>query len=526
MSGPVATMPSSGAALGSDRWPFGLALVLIALPNLVFLATHLESGPVAVLCVGAVLAALAFVLRDLARDAEPLDRRLVAAALAGALALCLLGGETHLFFANDDWLIRDAVLRDLVAEPWPVGYRYKGDDTLLRAPLGMYLTPALVGKILGLRAAHGALLVQNTLLFGGLFYGFARTVRPLRRSLAVLAVFLLLSGWDVLGRMLLGRPLSFGSHLEQWVSDLQFSAHVTQLFWVPNHAASGWAFVGAYLLRQRGALDTSSLIVVFGLCVFWSPLSMMGALPFLILAVLTERWSMLARPRAVTAVALAGLGLIPVALYLKADAARVAHGWRDLDPVFVVGYGLFLLLELLPFVAILLVGRGFGIDAVYRDGRSPGHSEATARWTLPLALGLLLVVPLYQLGSTDFVMRASIPALALLALRVGAVAVSAAGARRAVVVLVLALGAVTPLYEIGRALSRRAFAISDCSLLQAAGRPPNDGPLYHYVARLDVLRDSLAGRVLALPGTFLAPGPPRSCWPDHDRMGAPTAAAD
>jgi hypothetical protein len=499
---------------GRGHWPFGLALGLIALPNLLFLATHLASGVVAVLCVGATLAALAHVLADLNRAREPLDRRLLAVSLVAGFTLCVLGGEAHWFFANDDWLIRDAVLRDLVARPWPVGYRYQGDETLLRAPLGLYLAPAIAGKLLGLDAAHLALLAQDTFLFGGFFYGFARTGGTFGRSFMILAVFLLFSGWDVAGTWLLGRPLTFGAHLEQWVNALQFSSHVTQLFWVPNHAASGWAFVGAYLLRRRGALGVPSLAIVFGLCVFWSPLSMMGALPFLGLALVSSPHRETIRLRGVAALTLAGLGLIPVALYLQADAARVAHGLRTLDAPFLLGYGLFLGFELLPFVAILAVARGrrLGPDIV-------------SRWEMPLAIVLLLLVPLYQLGSTDFVMRASIPALALLALRIGAIAVDMQGARRAIVVLILAVGAVTPLYETGRALIRPAFAISDCSLLEAAGTPPNAGPLYHYVARLDVLHGTWAGQILAVPETFASVEARRPCWPDHDRL-APASAAE
>lgn len=516
MTPPAAPMPALASRRG--HWPFGLALILLALPNLLFLLTHLASGIVAFLCAGAMLAAVGLVLRDLGRAPEPLDRRLFGVSLVAGFALCLLGGEAHMVFANDDWLIRDAVLRDLVAESWPVGYRYQGDDTILRAPLGLYLGPALVGKALGLHAAHGSLLVQNGLLFGGLVYGFGRIVRPLGASLAVVAIFLLFSGWDVVGTWLVGRPLTFGVHLDQWVRDLQFSSHLTQVFWVPNHAASGWGFVGAYLLWRRGALSAASLVVVFGLCVFWSPLSMMGALPFLILALLAGPVAGLDRPASVAVVTLAALGLIPVALYLKVDATRIAHGLRVLDGDFLFAYGLFLVLELLPFWVLL---------SLKPHDNSPASTQpmqARMRWELPLVAILLLTVPLYRLGSTDFVMRASIPALALLALRCGAHVVSLTGRNRATALGILAVGAVTPLYEIGRALIRPPFAISDCSLLEASGAPPNDGPLYHYVARLDPLRESVAGLVLVLPTRFVALGARRPCWPDHDRFETPPAA--
>src|SRR5947209_2336598 len=77
--------------------------------------------------------------------------------LATALALCLLGGEGRFFFANADWLIRDAIINDLVAWPWPFGYPigepHSGVQTFIfRAPLAMYMLPAVVGKVFGVYA--------------------------------------------------------------------------------------------------------------------------------------------------------------------------------------------------------------------------------------------------------------------------------------------------------------------------------------------------------------------------------------
>ncbi|GJD63094.1 hypothetical protein [Methylobacterium frigidaeris] len=496
------TRSAAGAGLG--HLPFAIVLVLAAAPNLLFLATHLASAPLAAGTVALLSAALLLVLRDLARTRAPIDGPLLTAALAAGIGLCLLGGQTHLFFANDDWLIRDAVLRDLVAEPWPVGYLYAGDPTMLRAPLGLYLLPAAIGKVAGLYGAHGALLAQNALLFGCLFYGFARLAPSHRQGLALLAVFVAFSGWDVVGAWKLGGPTTPGIHLEQWLGNLQFSSHVTQLFWVPNHAASGWIFVGAYCLWRASALRASSLAVVFGLCVFWSPLSAIGALPFLIVALLVDRAAGRLTPGAVATVGLAGLGLLPVAIYLGADAGRVPHGFQDMTGEFASRYVLFLTIEIVPALVVL--------------GLGPGSILGADRWTrreTGLVLGLLLLAPLYRLGGADFVMRASIPALALMALRVGTAVPRLHGRSAALAVAILGIGAVTPLYEVTRAMVVPAFSISACNLLAAARTPPNDGPLFHYIARIDALEGRLAGRVLARPGALVRLVPQGPCWPDH-----------
>lgn len=492
------------------QWPFVTALCLVALPNLAFLTTHLASPVLAGICVVCTAAGVAWTMRTVLRHPVPLDIPLLLVALGLGFALNCLGGQAHLFYANDDWLIRDAVLRDLVAEPWPVGYRYLGDTTVLRAPLGLYLLPAAFGKAFGLRAAHAALLAQNTVLFGCLFFVFAQSFPPRRTGLRVLAIFVAFGGWDIVGAWLLGEPLTLGSKLESWMPGQQFTSHVTQVFWVPNHAASGWTFVAAYLLWHRRHLDAGALVCVFGLCAFWSPLSMIGALPFLVRAIVTDGLSGRLRILHLPAPGLTAIGLAPVLLYLMADSGRVPHGFKTIDLIFLSAYVYFLAVEVGP--ALLFV---FATDRSHPDGR-----RTVLKGDMPLIVAILLFVPLYRLGDADFVMRASIPALALLALRFGVGAATAAtGGQRLAALAVIAIGAGAPVYEVGRALLRPAYAISDCSLLDASQVPPNDGPLFHYLARTDRIDASVAGRVLAQPERILDLKPRPPCWPDRVTAG-------
>lgn len=486
--------------------PFATALCLVALPNLAFLTTHLASPILAVACVACTAAGVAWTVRTFLRHSVSLDIPLLLVALIASFALSCLGGQAHLFYANDDWLIRDAVLRDLVAEPWPVGYRYLGDATILRAALGLYLMPAVFGKMLGLRIAHAAMLTQNTLLFGCLFYVFAQSFTPRRVALWILAIFVAFGGWDIVGTWLLGKPLTFGGHLEHWMPGQQFTSHVTQVFWVPNHAASGWAFAAAYLLWHRKHLDAGGLICVFGLCAFWSPLSMIGALPFLARAMVVDGMSGRLRFLRLPAPILTALGLAPVLLYLLADGGRVPHGFRTIDQFFIASYIIFVLLEIGPVLFVLF--------AAHRS--DPDGQPSVLHGDIPLILAILLFVPVYRLGATDFVMRASIPALALLALRFGEVVTARSTSwRRVAAIAIVAIGAGAPIYEIGRALQRPAFAISDCSLLDVSRVPPNDGPLFHYLARTDRIETSVAGKVLAPAVRLMDVEPRLPGWPDR-----------
>ena len=489
--------------LCTNRLPLLAAIAILATPNLVFLATHLASPTIAVATLACAAATLVLIVRDAAGSAaRPLNLPLLAGCLATALALCLLGGQGHVFFANEDWLLRDAVLRDLVVAPWPVGYVHGGEPNLLRAPLGLYLAPALAGKALGLGAAHAALDIHNTLLFGSILYALVDAFQPGRRRLWIAATFVLFSGWDIVGFLKTGEPLAFGTHIEWWVPGLQFSSHVTQLFWVPNHAAAGWCFAAAYLAWRRGMAGLPTLVAVFGFGVFWSPLAAIGAAPFVALAAISDMRAGRLRVSDVACAALPALALLPVALYLATDLGRVPRGEKHLGWAFWPNYLTFLTLEIGP---VLLFLRHFGT----------GEIPVLRRADLWVILVVLLAVPLYQIGGNDFVMRASIPALALLAIAFAERAWPAGEAlrpeRTRIALAVLAIGAITPLSEIVRAVRMPTYRISDCNMPTAARFPPNDGPLFHYVARASAADT----RVLKAPTTYLSADGRATCWPDR-----------
>lgn len=510
------TLPGPGGARTPDRTrgpslvPLLAAVVLMAAPSLLFLATWLSSPVLSAGCVALGGWSVLNLARSVRGPSAPVDAGLLALALAAGLGLCLLGGEAHLVFANDDWLVRDAVLSDLVARSWPVGYLYEGDRTVLRAPLGLYLVPAAVGKGLGLGAAHVALLLQNGCILAGLIYGLSSTSRSRARCVWIGAVFLVFSGWDIVGQLVThafsaaSRPLAIGTHLEHWLADLQFSAHVTQIFWVPHHAVSGWAFVAAYRAWQTERLPLSSLVVVFGVCVFWSPLSMIGALPLLGWAASFDLRRGSIRPSDVAVTGVAALALAPVALYLVLDTGRIPQGRQPYDLVFAVKYGLLLLLEVVPFLLLLLLFR-----------RQPPTGRARA--DLPIAVAILLVVPLFRFGGADFVMRASIPALAILALalaeRAWPIDGRPAALPLAATLCVLGIGAATPLYEVARALTTPAFAIGDCNFLNAARDLADGVPLFHYLARTG--ETGWLGPLVKTPDVYLALEPRPYCWPDR-----------
>lgn len=404
-------------------------------------------------------------------DRPPLANWALLALLAAAWAA--LGGTGHLFHANGiDWVPRFAVLRDLVVETWPPRYGHGTESTLLRAPLGYYLPVALLGKFAGLAWLDGLLLAWTWL--GVALFFCANFNGGRARSLAAALVFAFASGLDVLGLLWREGSLPWPTqHIEWWAGGMQYSSNATLLFWVPNHGLPGW-IAGAWLWRLRDdPRFLARLPLLFLPLMLWSPLVAIGLLPLAFVAALRHRRALfgtMAQARGLLAsfALIAAPGAL-IAAYLLLGFFGAEAGPNALTPTAAVlnhpaprGDRLaFVLLEVGVFCAFLL----------WRNRSALAFA----------AVALLLVMPWTQWGpNNDLLMRASIPALAMLWLML-AETLTAPGADRGgrawrlALVLVFALGAVTPLLEIQRALAGKRWpADTRISAPQALnGFPPH-----------------------------------------------------
>jgi len=459
------------------------AIAYLALPLVIFLVGWIEPWAAVPL-----LACVAYALRELAAKRPlgatwlPTTRLQLIIAVAVGCGWTACGGTGHWVFANADWHLRDAVLHDLVAGQWPVGYGVLGgQETLLRAPIGYYLPAALIGKWGGLLAAHVAMAAW-TAAGATLFLLQVLSLTPSRAGIAltVAAVLVLFSGFDIIGSLWTVPHFiahwDIARHLEWWADSYQYSSMTTQLFWVPNHALGSWLTMGLLCRAQRGApLDTLLPIVVVAVAL-WSPLAALGIVPFVLYAVCAraarERFPRLLDPRVWAPALVVGILL---AAYLGLDSGRIPKGWT----VGRNGLGIAdIAHDMLPQARFFLLEAGIVGTAVLAICRSS---------QVVLALGVLALLPLLSFGSAnDFVMRVSIPSLTVLA--IGAcLALSKDASNRGVrvkqVILgcLLAVGAVTPLQEFARAAVLHAWPINlQATLIGAAcGLYPA-----HYVARL------------------------------------------
>jgi hypothetical protein len=434
------------------KWPYAIAACLLAL----------------------VAVAAALPLRDIAWRVPIPTATLLLIGLAG-FAWAAFGGAGHFFYANSDWTVRDAVLMDLVHAPWPPAYAEQGGDpVILRTTLGYFLPAAALGSLLGAGTAD-ALLYAWTGLGTALFF-LLLPLPPAGMRLAVaLGVVVLFSGMDAAGVLLIAGQLPAPPlHLEWWAHPLQYSSHATQLFWVPNHALPAWIAAAMFYRHWRNGAFWRPAILTAVLLPLWTPFAAIGMAPYVALIAVDrlQRGLGLRLPLALLGPAILLLGL--QARYLGLDFATLGASTPDLV-VFDAGkslfrYARFALLEFALLAAVLFV--------LLRHSRS----------LCALAFGVLAALPLVvSFGpSNDIVMRASIPSLAILSiLSIRALDESRGSAGRlprALLVVILAMGAVTPAYEFWRALARPRWTPSiEHTLLDATqGQLPP-----HYVGRLN-----------------------------------------
>ena len=394
---------------------------------------------------------------------------LVSAAWAFA-TMTLAGGGVSPDSANR------AILLDLTRGAWPTyPVDYLSDSPpLLRYYLGWHIVPALWGRWLGPAALDWAVPLWIWCGAALVVLLFARGLPTLRAALAAVAVLVVFSGMDVLelalregvpdaARMLLDR------FDPEWVPPrgqdrrINFAMTATSpmllehefptrwLMFAPHHFVP--ACLGSLLMLQlrerRRFLSASG--VVLACCLFWSPLVSTGLLPLAAAMLVKNRraWHMASWQNIFVAVPLAAL----IALYMTSGDIDFERGWlwELYDDRIQLAADVLLLYtaEFMVLAALLL-----RLDP--RLARDP---------TFLTAVAMMLVVPWYWYGTPhmdEWGIKFDRPALMMLAYyAVRAVVVPPGKHARTrpayrALLAVLAVGAITTVWEIGLQMHRRS----------------------------------------------------------------------
>jgi hypothetical protein len=335
---------------------------------------------------------------------------------------------------NDDWNKHYQIINFLTQHTWPATDQFQEfGNSALRYYIGWYLVPALVLRSTNPDFQTLATAVWSTLGVSLFFNLLPGIVGKRWAAVAAPLVFVVFGGADVLGALITKAEPILPFHNEWWAGWIQYSSNTTSLFWVPQHAIPAWLGV-AILMRWRDrpeflrycAFMTSAILL-------WSPFSAIGLTPFL-LALLVQHGArgLIMDLRSIVSVLLLS---VPVALYLTAGSGTIPHGFIGKLPCLEIvpwkgcftwpTYPIFLVIEIGAPLAMLFL----------RREREQGFVVASAI--------ALLALPLYKFGAmNDLSMRASLPALAVLAILSAKLLTEGRKTYAAAVILILA--AATP----------------------------------------------------------------------------------
>jgi hypothetical protein len=436
------------------RWLYRITYLYLTIPFIIFCMGWLRLA-VAIPIVAFIVWVLwrQYLSQGQTNAIEPISVRTVIYVLLVTGLWVFLSGVGGYAFQNWDHHWRNAVLRDLTTYSWPVIYSSpeRGPITMLVYYVGYWLPAALVGRLFGWSFA-------NLILFLWTWLGVLLTILHLnlRYKTSLLKVALLLiffSGMDALGSLLfsgeyptLWPPIQ---HLEIWAGSLQYSAFTTQLFWVFNQAVPAWLCIVLVLESNNKTLDiqeqTSELqntlaqkTFIWALSFFFAPLASIGLLVYLsidwlaqIREIIKNRFKGFRFELILASVVIVFVSYI----FFSSNTAAQERGFQAL-----------LLKDVLVF--FLLEAGILWLLLAHRLWRNP-------RWVVT---GIMLfIMPFIQFGNGhDFVMRASIAPLFYLMLWSGEVIFQKSSSRfyRTAIIIVLMIGALTPLYEINRSVYR------------------------------------------------------------------------
>jgi hypothetical protein len=418
------------------KWLFRVTWLYLLIPFVIFCLGWFRLSialPVAAL----MLWVLWKLWGDSASTNEPFPRMTIPLIAITGLWV-FLSGVGGYAFQNWDHHWRNAILHDLITYDWPVLYSSpeRGPVEMLVYYVGYWLPAALAGKLLGWEAANFILFLWTWL---GILLTALHLNLKLKTSLFKTTLLLItFSGMDALGTLLLAGdypalwpPIQ---HLEIWPDNLQYSSFTTQLFWVFNQAVPAWLCI--VLIMNR--LKRGEAALTWAVCFFLAPLASIGLLPYLIIEWFEQTCANIKSPLKNVRLDLLFAGLLIVLtswLFFSSNSAVQERGFQALA-----------MKDMLMF--FLLEGGLLWLLLAPRLWREP-------RWMVTGVL--LLLIPFVQVGSgRDFVMRASIAPLFYLMVWCGETIFENAAPRsyRIAFVVMLAIGALTPLYEINRSMYR------------------------------------------------------------------------
>lgn len=241
-----------------------IVFIYVSLPVLVFLAFYLRPI-IAVPClIVFFFALLASFRKNQGEDFKEItvNLKLMCMLFAVVLLWTFLGGLNGHWFQSSDWDCRNAIFRDLITHSWPV--IYEKSNSALSYYFGHWLPVAAFAKVIywifgesvAWEVGQNLLWIWTTIglfLLLLLILLYCR-VNNKKQTIVVLVVFIVFSGMDIVGAFITQKiPFLLSSdimHLEWWCGSYQFSSITTCLYWVFNQSVIPWLVVLCFLFEK------------------------------------------------------------------------------------------------------------------------------------------------------------------------------------------------------------------------------------------------------------------------------------
>ncbi len=466
--------PSRGHDFSQWFWPHGLLLLslgVLAAPIALWSACWLRApwNIAMVVALGAVLWALARGTTEAPLGLDlPTRRELQTTAWWAFVPLalmCFASGIGGWGYQTSDWKKHNAVLADLVRFDWPVRYSEAPGAVHLTYYTAFYLPAAFVGKFFGWTAALVAHQLGSLVVMGLLAAWLSWLVGPRAKWIGLL--FAAFGGMDylaaILSTLLHGGALQLGPLSREWwekpIPWWAYYAHATELFWVPHTALAGW-LGGAILLRGTSPLrnteatpnanerwnDLSFDLVACALLPLWNPWAWLGCLALLGVRIVQQRRS--GQGRAVWPwLFMLGVWAMQFGyLMSRVPLPSGVVGGRGYKPTFTASafiseFGVRFFTSWLSFSLV-----EFGVYAIlcvllWRRAKV-ASPLAPFLW---VSVALLLVLPLFQYGLYNDLLRSAVTPLMVVCLACASAlripTIQRAGALKAVLIGALCIGA-------------------------------------------------------------------------------------
>jgi dolichol-phosphate mannosyltransferase len=374
----------------------------------------------------------------------------------------LLSGVGGIGYQNADYIKHNGIFNDLINFSWPVNYRSEtGDAYYLCYYIAYYLVPSLVGKLTNIAFGHTFAFLWS---FLGIWLVTSWMMKLTHKtSLWILLLFVLFSGLDIIGTLWTKATVIVDGvpHLEWWAGyDFwNYSSNTTHLYWAPQHAIGGWLTTSLlFSLLQNKEKQPTPGTFILAISFLWSNFVLIGLLPVMAVLLLKNGYRNFFNLKSFVP----AIGIImPLGFYYLGNQYPHIHSFIGEQGRFIHVFSKYLLFCLLEF----------GVFAFFIFRYFHKLSQEN-RILVVMTMTALMFIPFYRFGYyNDLAMRASIPSLFILQIILIKLWNNYSKALKIALVMVLLIGAITPLAEMVRSYqSANRNRNQNISLMQIPGR--------------------------------------------------------